>query len=218
MKPQVKTKVVAMPHLAEADKAFARGQEAYLDWCRELALAYKEGEATQQEIADRYEVSQQGIDQAIKVGIDNRLTSNTSKLPKSQYTLYLLTTLSDEAFEELCKPDTTQAKILEYKRRLAAPKPVTRPPCPGKEGTAPGEWEWTSNEWCQHYGVKEASILKPLPVVSAREWLRSYLLHCSDEAISRMLEAVRRVEHPDKGGSLEKTAIINKYLSERKQA
>ena len=65
------------------------------------ALGYPqlvEAGATQQQIAERYGMSQQGVSQAVAVGSDKRLTSTASKLPASEYTLYLLTTLDDAAF------------------------------------------------------------------------------------------------------------------------
>lgn len=138
----------------KADAAFERGQQAYLDWCREIAKLYAEGTATQEEIAGRYQKERQRITTAIAIGSDDRIVCSTNILPKSSHVLYLLTTLPDKDFEELCKPTTTQAVILEHKRRLAVPKdvpPPQRPPCPGAEGIGPGCWKWSEGmeEWVQ---------------------------------------------------------------------
>lgn len=103
---------------AKADAAFDRGQQAYLDWCRELAVLYSEGMTTQEAIADRYEQDKGQINKALTVGKSTKFRG-TKLLPKSQEVLYLLTTLPDDAFEELCKPTTTQARIRSYKQQLA---------------------------------------------------------------------------------------------------
>lgn len=159
---------MGMDYWEKADEAFDRGQQAYLDWCRELAVLYAEGNATQEEIADRYETVQQRVMEAIAVGSDERFKlQQFNSVPKAKQTLYLLTTLPDDAFKELCKPTTTQAKILEYKRRLAAPKvedspPPQRPPCPGVEGIGPGCWKWSEGfgEWVQQPLLTEAQQRK----------------------------------------------------------
>ena len=110
---------------AESDKAYAKGQQAYIEFGQALAKI----NATQEAIADRYDMSQGSIAKLLVVGADSRIIRITNKLlPRSTEALYLLTTLDDVAFEELAKPDTTQAKILEHKRRLKAPEPVTTPP------------------------------------------------------------------------------------------
>jgi len=156
-----------------ADKAYAKGQQAYIEFGQALAKI----DATQEEIAERYDIHQPRVAEAIAIGKDTRILyfKSMKDLPKSRQGLYLLTTLDDAAFEEFAKPDTTQAKILEYKRRLRAPtmpvpaaeiafdavpseprpepyeKPVApvRPPCPGKEGGKAGEYYWweQGNAW-----------------------------------------------------------------------
>jgi hypothetical protein len=84
---------------AVTDVPFRKGQEAYIEFGKGCALLNSQG-VTQQEIADRYEMSVSQIKQWCVVGADKRLrVSNTNFLPKSQYSLYLLTTLPDEDFE-----------------------------------------------------------------------------------------------------------------------
>jgi hypothetical protein len=108
---------------AKADEAFDRGQQAYLDWCHELAVLYSEGWSTQEAIADRYGKERVRITEAIAIGSDERFVQRSYKIiPKSKVALYLLTTLPDDAFEELCQPTTGHRDILAYKNRLAAPK------------------------------------------------------------------------------------------------
>lgn len=215
-----------------ADAAFERGQQAYLDWCREIAKLYAEGDATQEEIAGRYDSDQQRISKAVAVGEDQRIfKSNRLELPKSAKVLYLLTTLPDKDFEELCKPTTTQAVILEHKRRLSAPPapaPVApaqpqRPPCPGVEGTNNKEWMWfeSMNKWVQtiHYEPQKDQEAKPQGVrltKSARDWVVDYVKFCTEDKITFIMEAIRRLEHPDRGGSNEITVVLNQYLTERK--
>ena len=106
---------------ASADKAYAKGQQAYIEFGQALA---KLTGVTQEQIAARYDMTIDQVSHAKNVGVDKRIlekSRNTRILPKSTYSLYLLTTLDDAGFEELAKPDTTQAKILEYKRRLKGP-------------------------------------------------------------------------------------------------
>jgi hypothetical protein len=56
---------------------------------------------TQQEIGNRYQMAQQEVHKLIAVGQCERFTRNTRNLPRSTYSLYLLTTLDDKGFEEL---------------------------------------------------------------------------------------------------------------------
>lgn len=233
-----------------ADEAFARGQQAYLDWCREIAKLYAEGDATQDEIAGRYGKEVTIIKYACRVGQDDRLkVYNINSLPKSTKVLYELTTLPDKDFEELCKPTTTQAVILEHKRRLAAPisdtrndpPPSKRPPCPGVEGIGPGLWRWSEGmeEWIQqpkyeeHRRVdakteayindqmasqnsKATTVPGKATAMSARDWLKNYVAFCKEDVLTQLLEALRRIEHPDRGGNTEITAVLNQLISERK--
>lgn len=64
-------------------------------WCRELAVIYSEGSATQEAIADRYELERVAVTKAIAIGSDVRITNKL--VPKSTEALYLLTTLPDDA-------------------------------------------------------------------------------------------------------------------------
>jgi len=115
-----------------ADKAFNKGVEAYIEFGQELAVLNADG-TTQEEIGQRYQMSQSSVRDTICVGRDGRISSNTTNLPKSQHSLYLLTTLDDAGFEKLAKPDTTQADIKAYKESIRTPKP-TPAPAPDNEG------------------------------------------------------------------------------------
>lgn len=118
-----------------ADKAFNKGVEAYIEFGQECARLNSNG-TTQQEIGNRYGMSQQQVGYAVIVGSDKRITTTgCNHLPKSTRALYLLTTLDDQGFELLAKPDTTQADIKAYKeaqqppkpRAIPSPKPVPEP-------------------------------------------------------------------------------------------
>jgi len=212
----------------EADEAYGRGQQAYLDWCKAIAKLYADGTATQEQIAGRYDVAQQGISQAIAVGQDKRLTSNTS-IPKSTYATYLLTTLPDKEFEEMCKPTTTQATILAYKARLKtpreAPKPASnypvderfkRPPCPGIEGRQVGQWVWERGNWFVVQDLTgKASGIKGTPQVQTRsvmQFLQAYISDTTNENRIELLKTIRRLEHPDRGGDNALVVEINLIL------
>lgn len=182
---------------SKADEAFDRGQQAYLDWCRELAVLYTNGSTTQEAIADRYELERVRVTEAIAVGNDKRFSYVArTDLPKSTYSLYLLTSVMDDGFEELCKPTTTQAKILEYKRRLAAPKadpspPPQRPKCPGVEGYGPGLWKWSEafGEWEQ-----QPAYVEPRPTKQE--------LETKGEQLKAKNEAARAERHAEFDSSL----------------
>jgi hypothetical protein len=109
-----------------ADKAFNKGIEAYIEFGQELVALNAEG-TTQEEIGQRYQMSRTNVAYAICVGSDQRIVGNTNNLPKSQHSLYLLTTLDDAGFEKLAKPDTTQADIKAYKQAQQPPKPKAIP-------------------------------------------------------------------------------------------
>ncbi len=84
---------------AVTDVPFQKGQEAYIEFGKGCALLNSQG-VTQQAIADRYEMGLSEVKRACVVGEDNRLeVRNTNFLPKSTYSLYLMTTLDDEDFE-----------------------------------------------------------------------------------------------------------------------
>lgn len=102
----------------EADKAFAKGQQAYI----ELGQAFLKIDATQEEIGERYDMSQESVSHCMLVAGDKRIVSyDVTKLPKALATLYQLTTLNDDGFKELCRPDTTRQQVLDYKNRLKGP-------------------------------------------------------------------------------------------------
>lgn len=160
-----------------ADEAFGRGLQAWLDWCREIAKlaenTFPDGTpmprshaeyTTQEEIAMHYGKERSRINEAIAIGRDKRFDRLTVKsIPKNKEVIYLLTTLPDEDFKELCMPTTTRAIYEAYKRRLAAPKdipPPQRPPCPGVEGIGPGLWKYSEGleEW-----VQQPAYVEPKP-------------------------------------------------------
>lgn len=107
-----------------------------------------------------------------------------------------------------------------------APAPVKpqRPPCPGVEGTNNKEWMWVEsmNKWIQtiHYEPQKDQPSAPQGVrltKSARDWVVDYVKFCTEDKITSIMEAIRRLEHPDRGGSNEITVVLNQYLTERKQ-
>jgi hypothetical protein len=116
------SEVIKQDKWERADQAFSKGVEAYIEFGQECARLNAEG-TTQQEIGNRYQMSQQQVGYALTVGKDERITSNTCTLPRSTYSLYLLTTLDDKGFDKLAKPDTTQADIKAYKEAQNPRKP-----------------------------------------------------------------------------------------------
>lgn len=114
-----------------------------------LDVAKKMAEATyverQQEVADRYGMSQSAVAKWVKIGeqVDSRFIRIANKLPSSQETLYELSTLSDEGFKNFkakVTPKTTRLEVQDYKR--------------GLKGKA---------------GVKKAALKKAAPPVSESE-------------------------------------------------
>jgi len=97
---------------AVTDVPFRKGQEAYIEFGKGCALLNSQG-VTQQEIADRYEMSQSQVRNWCSVGRDKRLSSNTTKLPKSEHSLYLLTTLPDDAFEYVVEEFGEKARQID---------------------------------------------------------------------------------------------------------
>ena len=106
----------------DADRFFADGQQAYINFGQALSVLNDRG-VTQQEIGKRYQLSQGAIAAAIAVGTDKRIIASSNNLPKSTKSLYLLTTLNDEDFEKLAKPETTQADIVKVKSPKAPASP-----------------------------------------------------------------------------------------------
>jgi hypothetical protein len=201
---------------AAADKAYAKGVQAYIEWGRALAKI----DATQEEIAARYDVFQEDITRAIAVGKDSRFITN-GYIPKSQRSLYLLTTLDDKGFAELCKPTTTQADILAYKKRLEPPAPkLIRP-----------EKELTDERLSQLVRERLAQERKPAvhtrPIAPLETWptIEAAYAACNGKMITKAhvlkIFGVERLElvkyayayyaknHPDKGGSGDVMTFLN---------
>ena len=72
-------------------------------------------------IAERYGKTPGQISKAIAIGEHAEKFLTKKLLPVSELVLYELTTLDDDGFRLLCKPDTTQATIKEYKDMKKAP-------------------------------------------------------------------------------------------------
>jgi hypothetical protein len=197
----------------EADKAYARGQQAYLDWCKAIAQLYAQGTATQEEIGARYDTNNVRISEAIAIaGSDRIYFKSKTELPRNKQVLYLLTTLPDKEFEEYCKPTTTQAIILEVKNRLKAPIPIKhlpppmqRPPCPGVEGTKPGEYRWFDDEgWCEYADTAHSG---PGRIVNNRQvsedWIRQEMYDFLDMDNLTTIKLIKmlfsQAYHPESG-------------------
>lgn len=179
----------------EADSAFKDGQSAYIRWC----IALGKVRATQQQIADRYECDQSSISRAVLIGKDPRVirsTNNIEQLPKSQHTLYLLTTLDDKGFEELCKPSVTEANVLNYKRKIqegqksSEPKPATK-----QEPKPEPKKQWRSDPG-------EIGILKAKNIIG--------LDPLTLETLEIICRALKHKHHPDKGGNPDQFKLVCK--------
>ena len=106
------------------------------------------------------------------------------------------------------------------------PKPTkpSRPPCPGVEGTAPGQYLWADwdNRWVLMTAPKQElpQDEKPTPIksdedivgIQTRCWIAEYVMQCGESTVVKILEAIRREEHPDRGGSVDVTVKINEFL------
>jgi hypothetical protein len=110
---------------AKADAAFQKGIDAYIEWGQEMAKLNEAGH-TQQELGERYDCSQAGIAQAMKVGTDPRIIRNPNNLPKNKSVLYLLSTLDDKDFDEIARPDLREHEIKEYKQMKKGKPPPKR--------------------------------------------------------------------------------------------
>jgi hypothetical protein len=211
---------------SKADAAWNRGIQAYLDWCAEIKKIYDAGGATQEQIGARYDRPQQRIADAIQVATDPRFKRLTFKdgknvlpIARDKYALYLLTTLDDEGFEELAKPGVTQAKILEYKRRLKTPvvTPLLaqRPPCPGVEGNDADDWYWhePSSSWKQRIGLKgienQFYEVKPADLSEAEARRILGIQPMTREVLQAIYRYQASVNHPDRGGNDSTMAQLN---------
>jgi hypothetical protein len=147
---------------AKPDKAYAKGQQAYIEFGQALAQI----SATQQEIADRYDMDQSKVSRCIAVGKDVRIMRISHKLlPKSTNTLDELTTLDDKAFEELAKPETRYMQIVEYKRRLKAPEMFSPdvPPVSFQKVSPPPEVSQSQAARYEPHAEPVAPVTKPRP-------------------------------------------------------
>jgi hypothetical protein len=185
-----------------ADSAYGRGQQAYIEFGQELAKLVKSG-VKQTEISLRYDMSEGSVSAAISVGAEKRF-ANSKALPKSVKALYLLTTLDDKGFAELAKPDTTQAKIQEYKRRLAPPPPA--PLVPPKNAVTlekPVERP-TAEQVREAFKSQRSSEIEP-SYTKDLSWAFAVFGVCGTPKISmESLDAIYRVlaakRHPDRSG------------------
>jgi len=195
---------------AGADAARAKGIRAYIEFGQALAELTATG-TSQEEIGERYDMSQPAISQAIQVGQDKRLIgiSNTNNSPKSEFTIYLLTTLDDAGFAELAKPKTRQVDVLEYKKRLAAPKEASKaesaapsapkptsaassgpPPAPGKilqYGTAAAYAE--GGEGSAPVASEPSTLVTSddqTKLIDHRQWLIEFLQDCPEETVHHL--------------------------------
>lgn len=113
---------------AKADAAWQKMNENYISFGQELHQL-QEGGTTQQAIAERYDIAQSAVAQAIAVGVDPRFAqiiaaNDNQRLPRSARVLYELTTITNEAdFKRLCQPETTQKVIRDYKNKPAKSYP-----------------------------------------------------------------------------------------------
>lgn len=201
----------------EADAAYERGQQSYLDWCKAIAKLYAEGTATQEQIAGRYEKDQSRVAQAVAIGKDQRIISNRNTLPASEKTIYLLTTLADDAFNALCKPGTTQAVILEHKKRLAVKK-EKQVEVKVEQKAEPKKPKVTLNSLATEHKVPSGDAQNKWKNEVAT--LAGFRKATNDEEVAKLEEAARVVT-ANKGKTIkqqiEETRAEIKTLSETKQ-
>lgn len=95
--PRSKPKSAAAAHIAPAlpDSAIQQAKDEAATARTAASVA-----TSQAEIGERYGMSQSSIKEVLAVGRNEKISGTTTKcLPKSTYSLYLLTTLDDEDFE-----------------------------------------------------------------------------------------------------------------------
>ena len=136
------------------DRIFQAATKIRIDACIEIAtLLANDGilqrdprYITQDDIAERYGISQQRISDYQTIGNDKRVTAvAVTELPNSIAATRELVNLPDREFEQCCKPNITRDAIREVAKRLAPPTPApvtpqptptpapARPKCPGVE-------------------------------------------------------------------------------------
>ncbi|HHJ15907.1 MAG TPA: hypothetical protein ENJ80_04330 [Gammaproteobacteria bacterium] len=124
------------------DKAY-KGRQAQVEGLLDLGRAAVELKAAAAEtvqggttyaelVSQHWGLGAATASQLLSIGEDQKLLSNTKELPASQYSLYLLSTLTDDEFDEGIKegvvnPEATQGKIKAFKRKLAGPVEKPKP-------------------------------------------------------------------------------------------
>lgn len=211
-----------------ADKAHAKGLDAYIEFGNACAALNDAGES-QARIAERYEMSQSAVSRAIAIGADERIIRITNNdLPRSEHTLYLLTTLDDKGFKKLAKPETTQRDVQEYKATVETPKPDPEKPAkkgrPRKTATKWKRYNW--RETCREEGVEVAggSTIDALLEIDSTLDYKSQTHEQALRAACRKLlakQAAKKGKAPEKADPSKLTkkdrTELDKALAEMKQ-
>lgn len=111
---------------ARADEAYRRGQQAYIEWCCEIAKINAAGDR-QDDISARYGVSRPAVAQACVIG-NSGIVSNANNLPKDRTAIYHLATVHQKQPEMVEKwlqdnPEPDRKAVAALKREISPPKP-----------------------------------------------------------------------------------------------
>ena len=109
-----------------------------------------------------------------------------------------------ESVGQVVPVQKTQAQVAE--ELIAELKKPVIPECP-----YPYACQWNGKEWVRVHR-KEPEPEQETPAMLPRTWLVNYIRDTSDANIKEIFKALRRIEHPDKGGNPQTAAVIGQYL------
>jgi len=190
----------------EMDLKYENLRDNYLIWCK-LVFEMKD---RQQDIANRYDISQSRISQMTNTGKNyNYFISNTNKLPKSNYAIDMMSSLpNDSKRNELLKknPNPTQEDVKKYKNEInqsnknnAKPKldklQQKKKKIQEEKNKQEKEERWERKQIEQEKIVIRNQALKTLGVSKGL-----YGIIISEKALKFLYRGFSNENHPDKGG------------------
>ena len=220
MKKQLVTRDQWREYLQEGQR---NSIEAILDYGKRIyefkqSCPGKQGGSTfAQDVKEWLGMSNQSANHWVKIGENNKTLLYYNKvLPPSRGSIYQLTTLTDEQFqngldEGVINPEATQADILAYKRRLGREELQARVDEEAEE--QPEEQETSDEEWEEYF--KNRDIPEPPAVVHDIRWAATILgidgcIRIRKDTLKIIYRGLSNMHHPDKGGDSRKQQELNK--------